>query len=335
MVEAEYRVMECRTLSLSDEPAPADVVRMSVVICSYTTRRWEGLCRAVESVLSEPADRIDVVIVIDHCDELHRLAEDRFRDDARVTLCRNHELPGLSGARNTGVAHVSGDVVAFVDDDAEVQSGWAETLMSHYGDPRVAAVGGYATPVWPDERPKWFPREFDWVVGCSYVGQPSTVAPVRNPLGCNMSVRSDVLTRLGAFSPEVGRVGSLPVGCEETELFLRLRTRLPSSRVLFDPGASVRHYVSDDRTTVRYFVRRCYHEGLSKAVVTELAPARGSLSSERDYSLRILPRALLRETLSATGPGLARAAMIVTGLIVTTAGYVRGKLVRRFRSGRT
>lgn len=332
-MEAEYRAMTCRILPLADEAEVAEVESMSVVICACTVRRWEDLCRAIDSVLSEPMELLDVVVVIDHCDELFALAEGRFASDERITLCRNEGAAGLSDARNTGVGLAAGDVVAFVDDDAAVQPGWAKALVSHYVDPGVAAVGGYADPVWPGERPRWLPREFDWVVGCSYVGQPTQVATVRNPLGCNMSIRRDVLARIGGFRPEVGRHGSVPVGGEETELFIRLKARMPGSRVLFDPDASVRHYVSSDRTAVRYFVRRCYYEGVSKAVVTELAAAPGSLRSERDYSLRVLPRAVARETFSMTGSGIARAAMILTGLAVTTTGYVRGKLSRVFRNG--
>ena len=70
-----------------------------------------------------------------------------------------------------GAAH--GDVIAFIDDDANAEPGWTRTLMRHYRDRRVACVGGYATPVWPECRPFWMPEEFDWVVGCSYVGQPT------------------------------------------------------------------------------------------------------------------------------------------------------------------
>ncbi|PRC53740.1 family 2 glycosyl transferase, partial [Mycobacterium sp. ITM-2017-0098] len=83
------------------------------------------------------------------------------------------------------------------------------------------------------------------------------------------------------FRSEVGRIGKVPVGGEETELFLRLRTLRPAGRVLLDPKARVQNYISADRVTLRYFVSRCYHEGLSKAVVTKLAAATKSLDSER------------------------------------------------------
>lgn len=324
-------VHNCRILPYLDpaDRRPAD--SLSVVVCSYTTERWDDLCRAVDSVLTEDAPSLQVVLVIDHNDELFARAAHRFAGESRIMLCRNAGTRGLSDARNTGVEAADGEVVAFLDDDAAVQPGWSRALLSHYDDPRVIGVGGHAAPVWPQGRPRWMPAEFDWVVGCSYVGQPEGVARVRNPLGCNMSLRRSVFTDIGGFRPEVGRVGSVPVGGEETELFLRLRTRRPADRVLLDPDAAVRHWVSADRATPRYFLSRCYHEGLSKAVVTRLAATPGSLDSEQSYATRVLPRAVAREAVSPRRGGRRRAAMMVLGLGATTAGYLRGTLIRRSR----
>jgi GT2 family glycosyltransferase len=316
-----------RTEQLDQQP----VGHLSTVICAYTTRRWDALCLSVESVLAQSFTESDVIVVIDHCPELHGLVLQRFGSDERVTVLESTHERGLSGARNTGVEAAGGDVVAFVDDDAVAQTGWATALMRHYQDGRVAGVGGYAAPVWPDgDRPRWMPTEFDWVVGCSYTGQPTELAAVRNPLGCNMSLRRSVFDVVGGFNSDVGRVGTLPVGCEETELCIRIGVNEPSSKILYDPEARVEHYVSPDRVTLRYFRRRCYHEGVSKAVVSELsADAPKALSSERAYVSKVLPRGIVRESRSMTGDGFARAAVMVLGLAATTAGYVSAKARRR------
>jgi hypothetical protein len=148
-----------------------------------------------------------------------------------------------------------------------------------------------------------------------------------------MSLRRSVVDKVGGFRSEVGRVGTTPVGCEETELFIRIRADQASNQVLFDPDIRVEHHVSKDRTTLRYFVRRCYHEGVSKAVVTELAGTADGLSSERSYVSRVLPMAIVRELMSMTSEGMARASVICLGLVVTTIGFVRAKVSRRlFRS---
>ena len=301
---------------------------LSVVICAYTTARWVDLRRAVESVLAQESPALELILVIDYCDELHDMAVEAYSRNVRIKVMRNNGIRGLSGARNTGVANARGDVVAFLDDDAHAAPDWTSALMRHYVDPTTAGVGGYAQPVWPIDRPGWLPQEFDWVVGCSYIGQPTELAPVRNPIGCNMSLRRSVFDVVGGFSSEVGRVGTTPVGGEETELCMRVLARGPHKQILFDPEMRVHHQVSADRVTLRYFVRRCYHEGLSKAVVAELADASMPLSTERAYVRRVLPRGVIRGIASCSRDGLARAALIVVGLTVTTAGFARAKIAR-------
>lgn len=304
-----------------------ETAAVTVVICAYTDRRWPELSRAVASVLAQHLRPDQVILVIDHNDALLDRATRSFPD---VTVVPNTGPRGLSGARNSGLARARGDVVAFVDDDAEAEPGWLIRLVRHYGNPAVMAVGGSAVPVWDGRRPRWLPPEFDWVVGCSFTGQPVRAAPVRNLIGCNMSFRRAALQDIDGFHPALGRVGTVPVGCEETELCIRLHRRHPGGVVLYDPAARVRHRVSADRATWSYFRRRCFSEGRSKAVVARMVGTRSGLSAEREYTRRALPRAVRRELRGArTGPAaLLRVGAIVAGLLVTGSGYLTGRVGR-------
>ena len=154
-------------------------------------------------------------------------------------------------------------------------------------------MGGYAEPVWPDRRPQWLPAECDWTVGCSYAGLPTSVSMVRNVIGCNMSFRRDTLLAVGMFSTQVGRVGSHPVGCEETEFCIRITQRWPSKKILFDPNVRVKHYVSADRTNLRYLMRRCFGEGISKRQVSRMVGPRDATSTERSYLAETVPLGLI------------------------------------------
>jgi GT2 family glycosyltransferase len=249
-----------------------------------------------------------------------------------VVTIRNDNARGLSGARNAGIAASVGEVIAFVDDDAEVQPNWAQKIRAHYGEPDVAGVGGHAQPVWPDARPIWLPREYDWVVGCSHNGLPTAVTPVRNFIGCNMSFRRQVLDSVGLFNTGVGRIGNNPVGCEETELCIRISQADTKARLILDPGVIVNHHVSRDRVRFTYFVRRCYSEGLSKYRVSNTVGADDALRSERHYVAKVLPIAFLTGIWSSvTGRGgrggpLARSVAIVVGLHVTALGYLYSML---------
>jgi glycosyltransferase involved in cell wall biosynthesis len=236
--------------------------------------------------------------------------------------------PGLAGARNTAIAEARGDVVAFLDDDAEACPGWLAGLTAPYDDPDVLGVGGYIEPSWDAGRPPWFPPEFDWIVGCSYVGQPEQLAPVRNLVGANMSARRDVLQALDGFSAGLGRVGAGVQGNEETDLCIRGLQRWPNGRWMLSPSARVRHRVPADRSAWRYFVRRCWGEGQSKSAMAETVGVGDGLSTERSYATRTLPRGVVRHARH----DLRRSGAIVAGLAVTTASYAVGTVRARRRS---
>lgn len=300
----------------------------SAVICAYTLDRWDQLQAAVQSVRRQDPPADDVIVVVDHCPELETLARDVLAgDDVRVVA--NQATRGLSGARNTGVAMARGDVILFLDDDAVAEPGWLHGHTRHYRDGGVLGVGGMVVPRWEATPPRWFPAEFGWVVGCSYVGQPTVTAEVRNPIGANMSFRRDVIEAAGGFSEALGRVGTVPVGCEETELAIRAARRFPGQVILLEPGAVVRHHVPAARTRWSYFRRRCWAEGLSKATVSVLSDPRRALAAERSYALRTLPMGAARNIWKAAREGDlahgAQAMAIGAGLSITTAGYVTGR----------
>jgi len=297
------------------------VADAAVVICAYTERRWDDITRAISSALDQTPGPSRVILVVDHDDALYRRAFQAFPE---VEVVQNERARGLSGARNTAIQLCSEDVVVFLDDDASAEPGWLEALTAPYADERVQAVGGVAEPVWPDgERPRMLAHELDWVVGCSYEGQAQ--GDVRNLIGCNMSFRRDVFERVGNFEESVGRIGTLPLGCEETELCIRVTRHDPAARIVLRPEARVRHRVSADRVHWKYLVRRCYAEGISKAAISRLVGASEATSSERTYATKVLPRGVAR-ALRRGRP--SQALGIVVGLGCTVAGYVRGAVQR-------
>jgi len=264
---------------------------------------------------------------VDHNDELLARAARAFPD---AVVVPNAGAPGLSGARNTGWRRAAGGTVAFLDDDARAAPSWAAAVAAAMRAPGVVGTGGTISPIWTGGRPRWWPEEFDWVVGCTYRGGPSGVTDVRNVIGASMAFRRDALVEVGGFREELGRVGGGSSGCEETELCIRLHARFPDRRIVHDPRIAVQHRVPERRARLRYFVSRCRGEGLSKADVARLSGAEVGLSTERAYVRRTLPQAVGRNLRQAVRGrdrwGAARAGAIVLGLAATTAGYAQGRL---------
>ncbi len=303
-----------------------DQLHVSVVVAAYSLDRWDSLLAAMASVAAQTVRPVEAIVVVDHNPEL--LARAATALPAAVVVA-NGNARGLSGARNAGLACASGEVVAFLDDDAVAAPDWLERLLETYATPAVLGAGGRIVPRWvAGRRPRWFPEEFDWVVGCSYRGMPTATAPVRNLIGANMSYRRDAMIGVGGFREGIGRVGRRPLGCEETELGIRILQR-HAGTVLYVPAARVDHVVPASRTTVRYFLSRCFAEGLSKAIVARSVGTASGLSTERAYTLRTLPTGVLaglRDGIGGDGAGVARAGAIAAGFATTAAGYAVGRL---------
>jgi glycosyltransferase involved in cell wall biosynthesis len=316
------------------------MLTVSVVTCAFTEDRWGDLTAAVESIGGQTRSPRELILVIDHNPELLTRARRAFPD---VTVVPNSHARGASGARNTGAEMSRADIVAFLDDDARAAPTWLDELLPPFDNPLAAGVGGQALPVWSKNRPLWFPPEFDWVIGCSYVGLPGTLSIVRNPIGTNMSVRRDLMQTVGGFREGFGNVvipersqsrQSRLSTCEETEFCIRVVQAHPRMSWYYQPSATVYHQVPAERSTFHYFVERCWLEGQGKALLANLVGRSDALVAERQYMRQTVPRGIwhgiaggLRRPRSG---GLGRAAMLATGVGAVATSY----LIHRFLPGR-
>lgn len=311
---------------LAEPGCDADHLPVTVVVCAYTARRWDATCAALNSALNQNPQPAQVLLVIDHNPEL---ADRARREIHEVEVLESTGSRGLSGARNTGLKVATQSITVFLDDDAEARPGWLASLVEPYRSGSIVATGGNVVPRWPGRRPSWLPTEFDWVVGCSYTGLPTAGGAVRNPIGANMSMRTGLALEAGGFDESVGRVGNRPTGCEETELSIRLTARKPGSLIYYVPDATIDHQVTPERVKFSYFLRRCWHEGLSKASVVRLAGASAALERERRQVAVVIPASIARELLRflrGDHSALLRVGTTTTGLAATASGYLVGRL---------
>jgi glycosyltransferase involved in cell wall biosynthesis len=302
---------------------------VSVVICAYTMDRWDSLVAAVRSCFDQTLKPDEVVVVIDYNEDLFARATLEFSD---AFVVANSSSKGLSGARNTGVSSSTGEIVVFLDDDAYGEPAWLENLTAPMDDPLVAGVGGWILPYWEVGVAHWFPETFYWILGCSYQGLPKTSEPIRNPIGANMAIRRKVFSSVGGFTSGIGRIGTVPLGCEETELCIRYGARFPLERFVLTRDAVVHHRVPASRLTWHYFWTRCWAEGLSKAAVSSLVGSNSGLAAERRHLMRSLPRELEQSVRSlARQPRIAatRIALILLGAAIAAGGLVRGQVAVR------
>jgi GT2 family glycosyltransferase len=186
-------------------------------------------------------------------------SRDGTRDVVRAhaeTLPVNYVVeprPGLSNARNRGVAVARGALIAFTDDDCNVDRDWMQAIVAAFAErPQLAILGGMVAPAGDGDRN----------VSLRTHAAPSSVASANAILatmsGCNMAFRRDVFERIGLFDPAFGkgrRIGS----AEDLDLMYRaLRRGLP---ILYLPHVIVRHAHGRDSAAAVADVGREYVRG--------------------------------------------------------------------------
>lgn len=314
-------------MAVSD-PLPV-TSRIAAAVCVYTDERWDWIGEAIGSLQRQTRPPDELIVVVDHNPALAERMVTAYADQGVVVL-ENEEGQGLSGGKNTALRHCTSDLLAFLDDDAVADPDWIEALSAAASEPDVAGAGSRVDPNW-ESPTSWLPEEFWWTVGCSHRGLPTKPASVRNTFGGASVVRVDAARRVDGFSSQLGRGADNLGGAEETEFCIRLTTATGGA-LRYIPTTSIAHRVPASRCTWSYFVRRCYGEGLSKAVVSELVGSDRALSSERDYVRHTLPAGFARyssQFVRGDRGAAGRAAALVVGLGATTLGYGRGLIRRR------
>jgi glycosyltransferase involved in cell wall biosynthesis len=244
------------------------VVEASIVVCTRNRADRLGRCLASlgDQVVTGGGARIEVVVVDNGSTDGTAAVAGRWcGDDPDHRRLVHEPVPGLSRARNRGTASARGDVVLFIDDDAEAPPGWAAAhLVAYRRDPAVVGVGGPVVLRWPDGRPGWLaPRLEHWFSALDHGDVAVAFPPPHGPYGTNMSLRRDALEAAGGFDDRLGRRGRSLLSSEEADLFERVWAA--GGAVAYEPAALVLHSVTADRLSRRWVLRRGWAQGRSNA----------------------------------------------------------------------
>jgi glycosyltransferase involved in cell wall biosynthesis len=183
-------------------------------------------------------------------------AVQRLASDAGVP-CLRLEKPGVSRARNAGMAATSKPIVAFIDDECLIAPGWPERVESAFDDPRVGFVTGLVTP----DRDTKLPIAI--VVHPSPRTFPADGDPTRFGGGANMSFRRSAFLGVGGFDESMGPGARLLAG-EDHDAFWRL---LRAGWVgVYDPSIVVTHqqWRGTGRAILRHYA---YGVGVAALIV--------------------------------------------------------------------
>jgi glycosyltransferase involved in cell wall biosynthesis len=258
---------------------------VSVVLCTYSSERYQHFREAAQSVLEQTYPEVELIVVVDGTKSVFHRTEEDLGETSNAVLHFNEQNRGLLESRNTGAEIASGDIVAFLDDDAVADHQWIEQLVAAFESHQAYAAGGRITPEWVAGEPDFLPEEYYWLIGVTYRGFPEDPGWVRNTFGSNLAFRRKVFLDLGGFDPAIGgRQGDANLQGGETELSTRLQARY-DEQVYYDPQAIVEHKIFDYRTKPRWLYNRAFWQGYSKRAMTVIGP---DIESEENAFLKQL-----------------------------------------------
>ncbi|MCK0110533.1 glycosyltransferase family 2 protein [Ornithinimicrobium sp. F0845] len=223
---------------------------VSVVIPTYNRTDYLGTC--LEHVLTQSVQSAEVVVVDASPGTETALLVETF---PTVTYVRSPHGRGTTAtSRAIGIERTSGDVVAFLDDDAYPRPDWLEQLISRYTDPTVAGVGGRTINGQPGEEFEGRDRVGKLLADGALTGYFAAMTDgdveVDHLLGANMSMRRNVIEELGGIRD------FYPGTCLREESDIALRARVAGYRLTYTPDAVVRHvggtYAKGHRFDRRY-----------------------------------------------------------------------------------
>jgi len=207
---------------------------VSIIICTRNRPALLAKCLEAVAALNPQPDDVLVVDNSEGCREAEQLAR---KFSARYII---EPIPGLSRARNRGMAETDSDVVAYLDDDAAPCQDWIESILNQFRDPQVAVVTGEtilpgADPgILMNEPLRTLSREErHWFEIATFGGLG---------VGNNMALRKAACNGKAVFDVRLGR--SAPVGiAEESYAFATLLSR--GYRAVHVPGAIVVHPITN------------------------------------------------------------------------------------------
>ncbi len=208
--------------ALPMQPEP-ERLRISVVVCTYNGSRTIREC--LEGLKRVEYPSFEVIVVDDG--SYDGTAEIASEFDVRLIRTENR---GLSSARNTGMQAATGEIIAYLDDDAIPEVHWLTQLSRAFRTSRHAAIGG----------PNIAPANGGLVAECvaRSPGGPVHVLltdEVAEHLpGCNLAVRKSALEAIGGFDEKFRIAG------DDVDVCWRLQEQ--GWTLGFAPGAMVWHH---------------------------------------------------------------------------------------------
>ena len=285
-------------------------MNISVVIATYN--RATLLAECLRYLSRQNFKNGDEVIVVDNgsTDDTPGViadAQDLFAVPLRHLV---ETKPGKSNAIATALEVATGDVIAFTDDDVDVEATWVDAIRAVMSDPGIALAGGPVTPRWETTPPAWLRASAEGYgrlaapLGLLNYGSESFPLGPRTVLGANLIVRAEVLRKLGGYASHLGKLRGTLLSGEDHELCMRVQSA--GFRAVYWPELRVTHWVPASRMRATYSMSWFYWSGITNATLED--PFDSAQGKRMDVPTILgVPRHFIRRIVTSGARGLMAA----------------------------
>lgn len=270
-------------------------VKVSVIVSTVSGARLPDFIDLVKALKKQDRKDFELVVIVDeNIDHYHDVRKAVVDCDFPNIVDLNDNNLGLAYSRNLGIQRATGEILAFIDDDAEPDPGWVSSMVEIFHDPQVGAATGTILPKWMAEGMDWFPRELYWMISCSYSITPTERSEIDRGFGVDMAFTRRVLDEVGPFDTRYGINKKRWIGGEDTEMFMRVSAS--GYKVIFEPKMTVLHHIHPDRLRLDKLVKRAIAQGRGTVILKRGMKGRTPNHSGKSYILdtvfRFIPRKL-------------------------------------------
>jgi O-antigen biosynthesis protein len=253
--------------AFNDVPFPPDVPwpRISVVVCTYNGSHTIRDC--LEGLRHLEYPDFEVIVVNDGSTDT--TADIVSQYDYRLISTPNY---GLSSARNTGWQAATGEIVAYIDDDAYPDPHWLTYLADTFMHTTHVSVGGPNLP----------PAGDGPIAECiaNAPGGPVHVLlsdhEAEHIPGCNMAFRTKVLQAIGGFDTQFRIAG------DDVDMCWRLQQQ--GWTIGFNPVALVWHH---RRNAVRTYWKQQLNYGKAETLLERKWPEKYNAAGHLTWAGRV------------------------------------------------
>lgn len=243
---------------------------INIIVCTHNRaclliRALESLNRATRPVECD----VEILVIANSCidrtvEKLEDYSQRMYQEKLLSMRWAEEPIAGKSHALNHAIGLLTGEIVAFVDDDHRVDSNYLVSVcQSAKRYPDMTMFCGRIFPDWDGREPEWAHDEGPYAIYPLPVprydqGEVPIEIGLEGPLagGGNLILRSEVFQRIGEFSTAFGPQGHNLGGGEDGE-FLTRAINL-GERLQYAPSIIQYHYVEPERFNIGYLLRKSY-----------------------------------------------------------------------------